>query len=919
MGSMNYDGRTLSIDGKRIWIVSGSIHFQRTPRTEWKARILAAKQAGLNTIETPVFWNLIEPRPGSYNFKEDNDLRHFIELIGEAGMHCILRPGPYIGSGWDLGGLPAWLLNIPEMELRQPNQPFLEAVGKYFNAIAKQVKDLQGSTSGGGPIILVQNESQWTCDEPLMATKYLGELGRYLREAGFTVPKTNSNNLWAGVEGDIDAWTGEGEMFAIMRQLGAVRPDQPKLIIDYGTKQPPRFGAENAEPVDPYQLQRQLAEIMVGGGQFNIGNFSSGTNFGFWGGQRVEGEHPCSTPTQDTGAMLDEHGRPTALYGPARRLMLFASTFGRVFANAETEHPAVVIDPSPEADAIQGHVVTHVRGSHGSVAFVFSPPKTKPGTVNLLLPDGSLLPVRLGHQRVHWCLFDVNLSNRNHLDYSSLNALCAADDLLVVFGPGGGHGTISINGTPLELEVPKGRKPLVERHEDVTVVVVCDEMADETFLHGSEVFVGVHAVNAAGDPIPSPNGKTHTHVSAGGKTRTSTTKPVEGDPGEKLERVSIGGWECAVPSEHIDGSSPRYAQIPGPADLSELGTPYGYGWYRIGVKPSSAGKIKIGAPELADRAQLFIDGEPVGVLGSGPGAESVIEVSMSKDDHQLVAIADNMGRVDGGSDMSAKRGLYGHLIEAAPFKVAKGKVEQGAPIDVLSVRSPVFGVRVGDTTHPDRVAWSFKHLKKSAIIVDLPAVPVRCVVVLNEENIGFYDAGRPIRLVLDNDATKRGNNDLQIAMHTELGEGPDIDEMIQSIAKGMIADVTFTEAMSEITDGCTWSFAKWEAPAEVDFDSVPKGKFPKHKVPAWWKSSFDGPKHRVALSVDTTGLSKGQVFINGNALGRYFVQTGAGKTVPPAMPLAIPASWIKESGNELMIFDEHGNSPSKVKIIVERA
>ncbi len=919
MASMNYDGRTLSIDGKRLWIVSGAVHFQRTPREEWPARILAAKQAGLNTIETPIFWNLIEARPGSYNFKGDNDIRHFIELIAEAGMHCILRPGPYIGAGWDLGGLPAWMLNIADLKVRQPNQPFLEAVGKYFNALARQVKDLQASTTGGGPIIMIQNESQWTCDEPLLATKYLGELGRYLREAGFTVPKINANNLWQGVEGDIDGWVGDGEMFAIMRQLGAVKPDQPKMIIDYGTKQPPRFGVPNEDPIDPYQLQRQLAEIIVGGGQFNIGNFASGTSFGFWAGQAVEGEHPWYTPTQDVGALLDEHGRPTAISGPARRLLMFSSSFGSVLAHAETEAPAVVIDPTPDADAIHGHVVTHVRGSHGSVAFVFSPPKSKPGTVNLLLPDGSLLPVRLGHQRVHWCLFDVNLSARNHLDYSSLNALCSADDVLVVFGPGGGSGSISINGTPLELEVPKGRKPLVLEHEEVTIVVVCDEMADETFMHERDVFVGVHALTAEGLPIPSPNGKTHTHVAAGGKTKTTTTKPVAGDPGEKLPRVSIGGWECAQPSEHIDGSSPRFAQIPGPADLSELGTPYGYGWYRIEVKSSKAGKVKIAAPESSDRMQMFIDGQPVGVLGDGPGASRVLEVSMKKETHQIVVVADNMGRVEGGSDMTGKKGLFGHVIEAAPFKIGKGKVEQGDPIEVLSVRAPVFGVREGDTTHPDRVEWSFKHLKKSTIVVDLPAVPVRCIVLLNEEPINLFDAGRPIRLILDTEAIKRGNNVLQIAMHTDLGEGLDVDEAMASHAKALIDGAVFTEAVNEITSKCTWSFAKWEAPAEVDYDEVPKGKFPKLNTPAWWKSSFKAPKERVALWVDLSSMSKGQVFVNGNALGRYFVQTAEGKSVPPSTMLAIPSSWMKETDNELLIFDEHGNAPSKVKMVVERA
>ncbi len=919
MGSVSYDGRTLSVDGKRIWIVSGALHFQRIPRDEWKSRIYAAKLSGLNTIETPIFWNLIETRPRSYNFKDDNDIRHFIELIAEAGMRCILRPGPYIGEGWDLGGLPTWMLNIPDLAVRQPNQPFLEAVGKYFNALSRQVKDLQASTAGGGPIILIQNESQWTCDEPTLAAKYLGELGRYLREAGFTVPKVNANNLWQGVEGDIDGWTGEGEMFSTMRQLGAVRPEQPKLVINYGTRQPQRFGAAAEAPVDPYQFQRQLAEIIVGGGQFNIGNFSSGTSYGFHAGQAVDGENPWYIPSQDAGSLLDEHGRPTALHGPARRLMMFASSFANVLANAENETPSVVITPSPDEDAIQGHVVTHVRGSHGSAAFIFSPPKSKMGTLDLLLPDGSVLPVRLGHQRVHWCLFDTNLSSRNRLDYSSLNALCCDDDVLVLFGPGGGHGSISINGTPMDFEVPKGRKPLVLRLEEVTVVVICDEMADETFMHERSVFVGVQTITEDGQPIPSTNGKTHTLVSPDGATKTTTTKPIDGDPVDKLPRVVIGSWEYSQPEERIDGSSPRFAQIPGPADLSELGTPYGYGWYRIEVKTTKGGKVKMSAPESSDRIQIFIDGEPAGILGDGPGASGVLDVSLKKATHEVVALADNMGRLEGGSDMTGKKGLFGHLVEAAPFKISKGKVHQGDPIEVLSVHSPAYGIREGDATHPDRIEWSFKHLKKSTIVVDIPAVGVQCVAMLNDEPLKYFDANRPIRLVLDNETVKRGVNVLQIAMHTDAGEGADVDELIGSVTKNIIENTSFTESITSITEKGTWSFAKWEVPAEIDFDSVAKGKFPKLQTPAWWKAAFKTPSLRVALSLDVSGLSKGQVFVNGHALGRYFTQTADGKSVSPSVPLAIPSSWLNETDNELLVFDEHGNAPSKVKIVVEYA
>ena len=96
------------IDGRRIWLVSGRVPYARLPRETWGDRIQAAKLAGLNCIETPVFWNRHEARPGRFDFTGDNDLRHFIDRVGKAGLFCILSIGPFIDSSWDFGGLPAW-------------------------------------------------------------------------------------------------------------------------------------------------------------------------------------------------------------------------------------------------------------------------------------------------------------------------------------------------------------------------------------------------------------------------------------------------------------------------------------------------------------------------------------------------------------------------------------------------------------------------------------------------------------------------------------------------------------------------------------------------------------------------------------------------------------------------------------------
>ncbi len=918
MASVSFDSRTLMIDGKRVWIVSGSIHFQRIAPSEWADRIRAAKHAGLNCIEVPIFWSQIETRPGSYDFKDNNDIRRFVELIHEAGLYCVLRVGPYIGEGWDLGGLPAWLLNMPDLELRKPNQPFLEAVGKYFNALAKQLKDLQASTTKGAPIIMIQNENKWFCGDADAAKGYLGELGRYLREAGFTVPKINANNLWEGVEGDIDAWSGEGDMFGIMRQLKAVCPDQPQIVIDYGPRARPVFGQPAPECTEGLTLQRQLAEIMCAGGQYNLSNFCAGVTPGFLAGSDVGGAFSPFTPLSETCALVDEHGRLTENGLPVRRLNMFASSFSRVLAHTEHEQPPIVIDPASDESSINGHAVTHMRGTQGSIVFIFSPSKSKPGTLNLLLSDGASLPVRLGHQRVHWCVLDVHLSSSHTLDYTSLNALAHTDNALLLFGPANATGEVSINGTPLEVEVPKGRKPLGVEHEGMTIVVMCDEMADETYIHNGHVYVGVGGVTSDGEPLPSPNGKTHTHIDENGVSKTHSTKTPEGYAGAKLPKVSLGNWESAIPEEHISGTSPRYAQIPGPADLSELGTPYGSGWYRVEIKNSSTKKLRVSAPEMSDRVSAYLDAEHQGVLGMGPGAEREITLGTKKGSQQLVMLSDNMGRAHAGSDLTQRKGVYGHIIERNAFKAGKCTIEQCDPIELLSFRSPIFGVRPGDTTLPHRLTWSFKHLKKSSIFIELPALPARAIVVLNEEPFTLVSAERPTTVVLDDEATKRGNNVVQIAFEDNALTEQD-EKFVEKMHKLIDTEGEILEGSNPITDKCAWSFAKWEPPSEIDFDSVAKSKLKNTDLPTWWKTSFDSPDTRVSLDLDCSGLSKGQAYLNGHALGRYFVADQKGKDVDPALPLTIPSAWLNADGpNELLIFDEHGCAPSKVRVVSSR-
>ena len=70
------------------------------------------------------------------------------------------------------------------------------------------------------------------------------------------------------------------------------------------------------------------------------------------------------------------------------------------------------------------------------------------------------------------------------------------------------------------------------------------------------------------------------------------------------------------------------------------------------------------------------------------------------------------------------------------------------------------------------------------------------------------------------------------------------------------------------------------------------------------------------LSIETSGLSKGFITLNGRDLTRYFTATGGGKKVGPRTRFNIPRSWLRPSGmNDLLIFDEHGFAPGSCRIV----
>jgi hypothetical protein len=928
MASITYDGQSFQLDGRRVWLVSGSIHPSLVPRELWADRIHAAKLAGLNCIELTVHWNRHEPIPGQFDFTGDNDIRHFVELIGQAGLYCILRPGPYVGGCWDAGGLPPWLLNKEGVVLRSPSGPFLEACSRYLTALAGQIKDLQITSPGaGGSIILVQNESGWTCGDDELGVKYIGELVRYMREAGISVPIINANNLWQGVEGEIDAWAGGEGLFTTMRQLAAVRPNRPRLVIELPTDHPSIWGETEEEAETPASIQRRVVGALAGCSQYNLYPFHGGTLFGFWGGRLSKAADAFVSSCERGMAPLAEAGGPGPSWQMLRRVNTFASNFGRVLAHLDPTYRPVTGDPDAMSAGSTGKggsgarggggcCITHAMGSQGGIAFVFGDgPGVKGGCrrVELVLPDGSSLPVELGSQSVAWCLLDVHLGGRAHLDYCNLNAFALVGSVFVCYGPAGAPAYVSINGSPIETTVPRGKNPHVIEHETMTVVICNEQQIDATYVWEDTVLLGAAGCDGEGKPWLASGVKQVRRLAASGESSV-VTDGLAAAPSKGSSRVAMGNWSAVTMTDFAEGTSARYATIAEPTDLAEMGTPYGYGWYRLTFKSPAAKRLKLTLPQSADRLHMILDGEPMGVVGVGPGTvdgDTSPVLSLTKSDHCLVILAENFGRFSEGVDLGEAKGLYGHLHEIVPVRAGRPTVEVAKPVELLSCRAPLWHVSRGDVTSPHRLTWSFMHRRKSPIIMTIAPIAHRGLVLLNDEPIEVIEPGLPRRLVLDTEMLRRGKNVVQITLAMD-----DDGSVVGSLA----SLVNFTEGVAGISSKGKWAFATWQEPNTTAYRPVAKTALGEAKLPTWWRTTFKATDTDAPLYVDLAGMTKGQLYVNGRHVGRYFVATSDGKPVGDRTRYLLPQPWLTPGeGNELVLFDEHGGNPGKAKLAYDNA
>uniref|UniRef100_A0ABM5EQ21 Beta-galactosidase n=1 Tax=Pogona vitticeps TaxID=103695 RepID=A0ABM5EQ21_9SAUR len=307
------------LEEKPFRIFGGSVHYFRVPREYWKDRLMKMKACGLNTLTTYVPWNLHEAARGNFDFSGNLDLQAFLRMAEEVGLWVILRPGPYICSEWDLGGLPSWLLQDPEMQLRTTYKGFTEAVDNYFDHLMPEVVHLQYKY--GGPIIAVQVENEYGSyaeDPSYMTYIKMSLLSRKIVELLMT--SDNTDGLAAGnVEGALATINFQKLEPGIWTYLSSVQHNMPKMVMEYWTGWFDSWGGPH-NVFDAEDMVQTVKSIIKMGASINLYMFHGGTNFGFLNGALHFNEYKPTITSYDYDAVLTESGDYTSKFFKLRHL-----------------------------------------------------------------------------------------------------------------------------------------------------------------------------------------------------------------------------------------------------------------------------------------------------------------------------------------------------------------------------------------------------------------------------------------------------------------------------------------------------------------------------------------------------------------------------------------------------------------------
>lgn len=311
------------LDGQPYQIISGEIHPARIPAEYWQHRIRMAKAMGCNTIAAYIFWNYYESEEGVYDFTSDNhNLKEFIRLVQAEDMLLILRPGPYVCAEWEFGGIPPYLLRIPDIKIRCMDPRYMAAAEKYIARLAEEIKPFL--VTKGGPLVMIQIENEYGSygnDRNYMKRLKEVWIANGIDVPTFTADGATTYMLEAGSLPGSAVGLNPGTSSADFELAAKMNPGVPVFSSETYPGWLTHWGEKWIKP-DTALLMRDVKFLMNNRKSINFYVIHGGTNFGYTAGANSgnKGYEPDVT-SYDYDAPINEQGRATPKYFALRNLL----------------------------------------------------------------------------------------------------------------------------------------------------------------------------------------------------------------------------------------------------------------------------------------------------------------------------------------------------------------------------------------------------------------------------------------------------------------------------------------------------------------------------------------------------------------------------------------------------------------------
>jgi beta-galactosidase len=678
-GAINFDGRGFMINGKRVFLLSGSVHYARVPRENWRDILLKLKRAGFNTVETYIFWNYHEMKEGQFDFTtESRDIGEFLDTAKKAGLWAIVRVGPYVCAEWENGGFPTWLYFKDGVEVRKDNKPFLKCVDAWFDRMLPIIAERQ--IHRGGNVILVQLENEqatdggrhWGMD---MDNGYFRRLLDLARKNGLEVPM-----YFSGLHHNSDP-APESPIDVSLRE-------SPWIATELWTTWYDRYGNRGDDLINGERHPWRILEN--GGNGFNIYVSYGGTNFGYFNDDEVASSY-------DYGTLIGQGGETRELYFRLKRLAYFAGTFSGILAGGK--------DATEQFQGFaRGVTVTARTGRAGTLVFLDNPGKTE---VKAILQDRTR--IRLAPGEITGLAVQVPVAAGVTLDraYSRLLGIVSQGDIttMVCFGDTGDNGRVIFESvksgtgaivrdagfkltagpnTVLSFVFPSkgiGEELIDFSTARIRVLVMNKKTADRTWFvdttAGRQIvtgapYLGEFNLNTSGSPeysidyffgAQAPSELTIYDAKGAQKFKLPSIHSVS------PEKIYPVRWEMAMYVPPGPDSGTWFSLPDGnPPAMGQDGDTSAFAWYFTKVSNNSAVNL-LKLKRIGDRASFFVDGKLAAYYDAKiMGDAFEVPIAIGTGNHELAVFTAHAGRskfyaVTGSLGfLEAKKGLTGPVV-----------------------------------------------------------------------------------------------------------------------------------------------------------------------------------------------------------------------------------------------------------------